>query len=106
VLHNASCQFRIWKLDQKMDYLARNGDGDDLFFVHEGAGELFCDYGHLTIREGDYIVVPRSTSWRIEPSSPITMIPTKIRSVKSPRIEFRIRYPSPRFAATSSATTR
>ena len=30
-----------------MDRLARNADGDELLFVHEGAGDLFCDYGHL-----------------------------------------------------------
>lgn len=74
VLHNPHCQFRIWKLEKNMDFLARNGDGDDLFFIHEGAGELFCDYGHLTIRDGDYIVVPRSTTWRLEVTTPITML--------------------------------
>ncbi|MBI2379268.1 MAG: homogentisate 1,2-dioxygenase [Gammaproteobacteria bacterium] len=74
VLHNAHCQFRIWTLDQKMDYLARNGDGDDLLFVHEGAGELFCDYGHMSIRDGDYVVIPRATSWRIEPAVSMTML--------------------------------
>lgn len=74
VLNNAHCKFRIWSLDKNMDFLARNGDGDDLFFIHEGAGELFCDYGHLTLRDGDYVVIPRSTSWRIEPTCPITML--------------------------------
>ncbi len=29
-------------------------------------------YGHLTFRDGDYILLPRSTMWRIEPSSPVT----------------------------------
>ena len=38
---------RIWKLEQPMTELARNSDGDELLFIHEGAGELFCDYGHL-----------------------------------------------------------
>ncbi|MGQ5524374.1 homogentisate 1,2-dioxygenase [Chitinimonas sp. PSY-7] len=74
VLNNPHCQFRIWSLNQKMDYLARNGDGDELMFVHAGAGELFCDYGHLSIRDGDYILIPRSTCWRIEPSAPMTVL--------------------------------
>ena len=30
-----------------MPALARNADGDQLLFVHDGAGELFCDFGHL-----------------------------------------------------------
>ncbi|HEY6578383.1 MAG TPA: homogentisate 1,2-dioxygenase [Rhizomicrobium sp.] len=48
--------------------LLRNSDGDLLLFVHEGAGELFCDFGHLSYRDGDYILLPRGTMWRIEPS--------------------------------------
>lgn len=74
LLFNASCKFRIWHLDSAMKKLARNADGDDLLFVHEGAGELFCDYGHLTLRDGDYVVIPRSTNWRIEPSSPMQFL--------------------------------
>ena len=30
---------------------------------------MFCDFGHLSYREGDYIVLPRGTMWRIEPKS-------------------------------------
>ncbi|HLY06688.1 MAG TPA: homogentisate 1,2-dioxygenase [Rhizomicrobium sp.] len=48
--------------------LLRNSDGDLLLFVHEGAGDLFCDFGHLTYRDGDYIMIPRGTMWRLEPS--------------------------------------
>ena len=33
-----------------MDHLVRNADGDDLLFVHRGAGDLHCDYGHLRAR--------------------------------------------------------
>ena len=40
---------RFWKLDKPMTELARNSDGDQLLFVHEGAGDLFCDYGHLDV---------------------------------------------------------
>jgi homogentisate 1,2-dioxygenase len=57
-----------------MDFLARNADGDELLFVHEGGGELFCDWGHLTLRDGDYVVLPRGTMWRIEPGAPTTAL--------------------------------
>ncbi len=57
-----------------MEFLARNADGDELLFIHEGEGDLFCDYGHLAFRDGDYIMLPRSTMWRIEPSSPVTAL--------------------------------
>ena len=69
LLHNAHTRVRMWVGAGSMDHLVRNSDGDDLFFVHDGAGDLFCDYGHLRFREGDYIVIPRGTLWRIEAES-------------------------------------
>ena len=74
VLHNASVKMRWWQLEGRMDYLARNGDGDELLFVHRGRGHLYCDYGHLEIGQGDYVVLPRSTMWRAEAEEPITML--------------------------------
>ena len=74
VLANANVKLRIWYADGDMDHLARNGDGDELLFVHAGAGDLFCDYGHLAFNKGDYLVLPRSTMWRIECAEPVTML--------------------------------
>ena len=68
VLYNAHTRIRFWRLSQKMDHLVRNGDGDELLFVHQGTAELYCDFGHLSIRAGDYIMVPRGTMWRLEPT--------------------------------------
>ena len=61
ILQNASVKIRFWRAPKRMDHLARNGDGDELIFVHQGAGDLYCDYGHLTVRAGDYVMLPRST---------------------------------------------
>lgn len=69
LLWNANLKLRIWALPQPMRALARNADGDELLFVHEGEGDLFCDFGHLAYREGDYIALPRGTMWRIAPTS-------------------------------------
>ncbi|EKE84755.1 homogentisate 1,2-dioxygenase [Idiomarina xiamenensis] len=74
LLHNASCQMRIWHCQQAMPFLVRNADGDDLLFVHEGRADLFCDYGHITLEKGDYFVIPRSTMWRIEPLEPVQLL--------------------------------
>ena len=57
-----------------MDHLVRNQDGDELLFVHDGAGELYCDWGHLAYRDGDYIVLPRGAMWRIETSAATTLL--------------------------------
>jgi len=74
LLHNANRKMRTWRLTESMTHLVRNADGDDLLFIHEGAAELFCDYGHLSLRDGDYVVIPRSTSWRLEISAPIFVL--------------------------------
>jgi homogentisate 1,2-dioxygenase len=73
-LSNAHLSVRFWQTDGAMDHLVRNGDGDELLFVHAGRGEVFCDYGHLTIRDGDYLMIPRGTLWRIECSEPSTLL--------------------------------
>ena len=74
VLHNAHLRMRLWRAPRRMDHLARNGDGDELLFIHTGRGALFCDYGHLEVRAGDYVVLPRSTMWRIECAEPVTAL--------------------------------
>lgn len=69
LLSNASVKMRIWACGRPMQHLARNADGDELLFIHQGEGELFCDFGHLAYRDGDYILLPRGTMWRLEPKS-------------------------------------
>jgi homogentisate 1,2-dioxygenase len=69
VLQNAAVEIRFWKLAQAMPALARNADGDQLLFIHQGQGDLFCDYGHLTYGAGDYLYLPRGTMWRLAPSA-------------------------------------
>jgi homogentisate 1,2-dioxygenase len=71
VLENAHCRMRWLRLAASMDHLARNADGDELLFVHQGTGELYCDFGHLTIEAGDYVVLPRGTMWRLELAAPL-----------------------------------
>lgn len=67
VLHNSSCEIRFWQVAAGGPGLLRNGDGDQLLFIHEGSGDFFCDFGHLAIETGDYIYIPRGTMWRISP---------------------------------------
>jgi len=74
ILSNAHVEMRMWNLDRAMPDLARNGDGDQLLFIHKGAADLFCDFGHLRLRPGDYLVLPRGTIWRLEPDDVMSML--------------------------------
>ena len=74
VLSNHHAKLRFWRGQGAMDHLVRNGDGDELLFVHEGSGELFCDYGHLAFRDGDYVLLPRGVMWRSEARGRFAML--------------------------------
>ena len=74
LLYNANCQIAIFAATEAMTHLVRDSDGDLLLFVHQGAGGLFCDFGHLTYRDGDYILLPRGTMWRLVPGSRTVML--------------------------------
>lgn len=70
LMQNAHCQFGIWSLPEAMPHLVRNADGDVLLFIHQGEGDLFCDFGHMTYRDGDYLLLPRGAMWRLTPKAP------------------------------------
>jgi len=74
LLSNQHVKIRLWRTQGNMDCLLRNADGDELLFIHEGGGELYCDYGHLSINEGDYIMLPRGTQWRIDTEKKTTLL--------------------------------
>ena len=66
MLHNSSIKVRMFKTNSNMDHLVSNADGDDMLFIHKGNLEIFCDYGHISLVEGDYFTLPRCTRWRLE----------------------------------------
>jgi homogentisate 1,2-dioxygenase len=70
ILSNRSVEVRMWRLSAPMTALARNGDGDTLFFIHQGKGDLFSDWGHIAVEPGDYVYMPRGAMFRLNtPSS-------------------------------------
>ena len=74
LLQNANTRVRMWHCKSAMTQLVRNGDGDELLFVHAGEGELYCDFGRLEFRDGDNIVLPRGTMWRLVPKGPCSIL--------------------------------
>ena len=69
LFRNDSTEIKFWSVKSETQNLYRNADGDWLFFVHQGEGKLFCDYGHLPISEGDYVLIPRNCLFRVETNS-------------------------------------
>jgi homogentisate 1,2-dioxygenase len=52
--------------DKPMDYFYRDGDSDLVYFVHDGHGTLESNFGLLPYHEGDYILIPRGTTFRFD----------------------------------------
>ncbi len=67
LLHNNDVSLAIAVPDRPMSYFYRNGQGDDMYFIHEGTGRIQTIFGELHYRSGDYVVIPRGTTYRFHP---------------------------------------
>lgn len=65
MLFNADLVAWRCKPDTPQQELFRNGAADEVIFIHQGSGYLETLYGKVPYRRGDYVVVPRSTTYRI-----------------------------------------
>jgi homogentisate 1,2-dioxygenase len=70
LMWNDDLEFAFCRPDQEMTYFYRNGEGDEVIFVHEGTGTLETIFGTLPYRAGDYIVIPRGTTYRFQIEGP------------------------------------
>ena len=66
LLHNHDVALH-WVAPTAMDFYYRNADGDDVYYIHAGAGKLETSFGALTYATGDYLVIPRGTTYRFLP---------------------------------------
>jgi homogentisate 1,2-dioxygenase len=68
ILHNEDVALH-WVAPSTMDFFYRNADGDDVYFIHAGAGRLETTFGVLDYAKGDYLVIPRGTTYRFLPGA-------------------------------------
>ncbi|WP_086662987.1 homogentisate 1,2-dioxygenase [Lentzea kentuckyensis] len=54
--------------------LYRNAFGDELLYVQGGSGVIETIYGALEVGDGDYVVIPTSCTYRVVPSSPMSLL--------------------------------
>ena len=66
VLFNNNVILSVARPTESMEYFYRNGEHDELLFMHEGSGELRCSFGTLPFAEWDYVYIPRGTTYQIE----------------------------------------
>ena len=67
LMWNADIEAHVCKPTEAMDGFYRNGEGDEVVYVHRGSGKVRTMFGVLPYREKDYVVLPRGTTHRWEP---------------------------------------
>jgi homogentisate 1,2-dioxygenase len=85
----------VWlaKPDRETAAFHRNGEGDEVVFVHQGSGTLATIFGRVPFREHDYIVIPRGTTYRFEldPGPQTWVVLTTPGEIETPN-RYRNRY--------------
>lgn len=67
VLVNNDCKISLAAPQKGTDgYFFKNADADEVIFVHQGSGSLRSMYGALRFAYGDYLVIPRGTTYQVE----------------------------------------
>ncbi|KAA0550063.1 homogentisate 1,2-dioxygenase [Bacillus sp. BGMRC 2118] len=59
---------------EEMKGFYRNGDGDEMLYVHDGNGTIETMFGTITYRPGDYVVIPIGTIYRVVPDEPTKLL--------------------------------
>lgn len=54
---------------EQMNSYYRNGDGDEMLYIHHGSGKLETMFGTITYRPGDYLIIPIGTIFRMIPNA-------------------------------------
>jgi homogentisate 1,2-dioxygenase len=69
LLSNSDVAIGVCRPTDKVPRYFSNGDGDELYYVQSGTGVVESMYGPLPYRPGDYLLIPRSTVYRVVPDA-------------------------------------
>jgi homogentisate 1,2-dioxygenase len=67
LFYNADVTFGVVLPEEKMEHFYRNGEADEMYFVHTGRGRLETVFGPIEYGPGDYLVIPIGTTYRLQP---------------------------------------
>ena len=66
LMWNGDIEVSVCKPTEELDGFYRNGEGDEVIYVHRGRGVLRTVFGRVPFRERDYVVIPRGTTHTFE----------------------------------------
>ncbi len=65
ILKNSDVSISLGNYTENFKNFFRNADYDELYFFHAGSGHVETIYGHLEYKKGDYLVIPRGTTYKL-----------------------------------------
>ncbi|MEY2535138.1 MAG: homogentisate 1,2-dioxygenase, partial [bacterium] len=68
LMFNADIEVSVCKPTQELDGFFRDGEGDEVIYVHRGSGVVRTVFGRVPFRPKDYVVIPRGTThtWELD----------------------------------------
>lgn len=67
LLFNSDCALAICNPSEyEMGYFYKNGECDEVLYIHDGSGTLVSQFGNLPFKKGDYVVIPRTTIYKVQ----------------------------------------
>jgi homogentisate 1,2-dioxygenase len=57
-----------------MKSLYRNGNADEVIFIHTGTGLFKSNFGNMELKPGDYLLIPRGVIWKMDVKQPIRIL--------------------------------
>lgn len=74
LFHNEDVTTWLSRRSASMPFLVRNVDGDECWFIHDGAGRVETEFGPLDFEPGDYVVIPKAITHRWVVDQPVHAI--------------------------------
>src|SRR5581483_9317355 len=71
LMFNGDLEVSVCKPVEPLEGFYRNGEGDEVIYVHRGSGVLRTVFGRVEFRERDYVLIPRGTTvtWEFDGGS-------------------------------------
>ena len=93
LMFNNDVEIAVCAPDSEQSYFFRNGEGDEVIFIHEGGGHLETTFGTLPFKPGDYVVIPRGTTYKFdcEPTEQLWLTFSTPGEIETPN-RYRNRY--------------
>ncbi len=74
ILYNNDVHIYLGSRDRPYESFYRNADFDELFFIHQGEGRIETTYGHIPFCTGDYVIIPRGTTYKTYLTKPCRIL--------------------------------